>query len=70
MNENNYCKKCNSDIPFRPCPVCNGDFEEPTIKASELREWCESRRYMYEDWSDGMQFLIEDLIAKFCGGDK
>lgn len=47
------------------------DTFEPTIKVSELREWCEEQKEFQSDpiddiWSDGYLDCVEDLLKKFC----
>lgn len=44
--------------------------EEPTIKVSELREWCEERiEAEYTDIEVGNNHALEAILARFCGGE-
>lgn len=38
---------------------------EPTIKVSELREWCEANAQEFDD-STTLYVLLDDLLARFC----
>jgi hypothetical protein len=45
--------------------------DEPTIKVSELREWCEVNLGSLEDeptldYSDGYNYALEEILSKFC----